>query len=115
VGTEKTSVPFISIWVVGIGSWGENLTVEFFESELLGLADEAEDHAPCDEVETGVETDWNSCQRCFLREIPAVMRRICDLQAPVAVMTVVIRGNVRPKIPAKVLLMHTAHAIPCSR
>jgi hypothetical protein len=30
-------------------------------------------------------------------------------------MTVVIRGNVRPRIPAKVLLMHTAHAIPCSR
>jgi hypothetical protein len=35
---------------------GEDL-VDFLERELLGLADEAEDHAPGDEVETGVETD----------------------------------------------------------
>jgi hypothetical protein len=33
------------------------LTVQFLESELFGLANEAEDHAPCDEIETSVETD----------------------------------------------------------
>lgn len=36
---------------------GEDL-VELLECELLGLAHEAENHAPSDEVETGVETDY---------------------------------------------------------
>jgi hypothetical protein len=31
--------------------------VQLFEGELLSFAHEAEDHAPCDEVETSVETD----------------------------------------------------------
>ena len=31
------------------------LTVEFFESELLGFADKAKDHAPRDQVQTCVE------------------------------------------------------------
>ena len=33
------------------------LTVDFFQGKLLGLADETEDHAPGDEVEPSVETD----------------------------------------------------------
>ena len=36
---------------------GEDL-VDFLERELLGLADKAKDHAPGDEVETGVETNY---------------------------------------------------------
>jgi hypothetical protein len=38
--------------------------VDFLERELLGLADEAEDHAPGDEVETGVETDCVGLVNC---------------------------------------------------
>lgn len=33
------------------------LTVQLLKRELFGLPDETEDHAPSDEVETGVETD----------------------------------------------------------
>ena len=33
------------------------LTVDFLEGELLCFADEAEDHTPGDEVQTGVEAD----------------------------------------------------------
>ena len=36
---------------------GFQLTVQFFQSELLGLADETEDHKPGDKVEPSVETD----------------------------------------------------------
>ena len=36
---------------------GFQLTVDFFQGELLGLADETEDQAPGDEVEPSVETD----------------------------------------------------------
>jgi hypothetical protein len=35
-------------------------TVNLLESELLGLAHEAEYHAPCDQVKSGVETDYVS-------------------------------------------------------
>ena len=35
----------------------EQLTVKLLERELFGLTDETEDHDPCDQVETGVETD----------------------------------------------------------
>lgn len=35
---------------------GEDL-VDLFERELLRLAHEAEDHAPCNEIESGVEAD----------------------------------------------------------
>ena len=39
-------------------SWATfQLTVDFFQGELLGLADETEDHAPGHEVEPSVETD----------------------------------------------------------
>ena len=33
------------------------LTVEFFEGELLGFADEAENHAPGDQIQTCVEAE----------------------------------------------------------
>jgi len=33
------------------------LTVDFLEGELLCFADEAEDHAPGDKVQAGVEAD----------------------------------------------------------
>lgn len=33
--------------------------VEFFQGELFGFSDKEEDHGPCDEVETGIETDYN--------------------------------------------------------
>lgn len=35
------------------------LTVDFLQSQLLSLADKAEDHEPGDQVEAGVEADWN--------------------------------------------------------
>ena len=63
-----------------------------------------------------------------------VKMSVIYLQAPTWVIAVTIAGNVKPRIPArkklsasiydlivhldglpKVLLMHTAHAIPCSR
>lgn len=60
VGTWKTSVVRVSAGVafdVGDAGWGVTLTVDFFESELLGLADEAEDHEPGNEVQASVEAD----------------------------------------------------------
>jgi hypothetical protein len=43
-----------------LGGWlvGLELTVNFLEGELFCFADEAEDHAPGDEVQTGVEADF---------------------------------------------------------
>lgn len=34
------------------------LTIQLFQCELFGFAHETEYHAPGDEVESGVETDW---------------------------------------------------------
>ena len=38
---------------------GSSLTVQFFQGELLGFSDEAEDHEPRDKIESGVEADYN--------------------------------------------------------
>lgn len=38
------------------------LTVNFFQSQLLGLADEAEDHEPGYEVQSCVEANCLKCQ-----------------------------------------------------
>jgi hypothetical protein len=35
--------------------------IDFLQSELLGLADKAEDHAPGDQVECGVEAESTGC------------------------------------------------------
>jgi hypothetical protein len=40
------------------GRWWEVLTVDLLKSKLLSLADEAEDHEPCDEVETSIEANY---------------------------------------------------------
>lgn len=52
----------------GTGLVGEELScghredlVDFLQSELLGLADEAEDHAPSNKVESSVEAESTSC------------------------------------------------------
>lgn len=52
----------------GTGLVGEELScghredlVDFLQSELLGLADEAEDHAPSNQVESSVEAESTSC------------------------------------------------------
>lgn len=101
--------------------WGI-LTVDLLEGELFGLPHEAEDHAPGDKVETGVESDCAG-QRC-------TPTRRQDSQAPGGVITVCIRGKVRLRTPAvedqcipsrravdqpKKLLIKTTKAIPCSR
>lgn len=56
VGTEKTSARCFS------GRTRQTnealLTVNFFQGELLGLADEAEDHEPSDEIQSCVEANW---------------------------------------------------------
>jgi hypothetical protein len=41
------------------GGYREDL-IDFLESELLGLADKAEDHAPGDQVECSVEAEGTS-------------------------------------------------------
>lgn len=63
VGTWKTSVVCVSMMdrmgflqVVAV-----KLTVNLFESQLLGLADEAEDHEPCYQVQSCVEADCFVC------------------------------------------------------
>lgn len=72
------------------------LTVDFFQGELLGLPNETEDHKPGNQIEPGVETDYNQSQRIVPQENLARVH----LQAPVAVMTPSIRGNVMLRIPA---------------
>lgn len=39
------------------GSGSGSLTVQFFQSELLGFSDKAEDHEPSNEVQSSVEAD----------------------------------------------------------
>jgi hypothetical protein len=55
VGTEKTSIRNVS----GRSDRPNKilLTVQFFQGQLLGLSDEAEDHEPGDEVKASIETD----------------------------------------------------------
>lgn len=72
------------------------LTVDFLQSELLGLANEAEDHKPCYQVQSSVKANCYT----IVSKSWSVLARGCNLQAPVCVMTVDIRGNVKLKIPA---------------
>jgi hypothetical protein len=39
------------------------LTVQLFQSQLLSLTNEAEDHEPGYQVQSSVESDYNVCQR----------------------------------------------------
>ena len=55
VGTEKTSARDVSV-ALDDQSQGQ-LTVQFFQGELLGLSDKAEDHEPGNKVEPSIETD----------------------------------------------------------
>ena len=55
---EDVSRWFSFYFNLGDAGWGVTLTVDFLESELLGLADEAEDHEPGDEVQASVEADY---------------------------------------------------------
>lgn len=77
----------IQIWL--------SLTVQLFQGELFGFSDEAEDHKPSDEVETGVETDY-SCGQYLIKVIIVGGY----LHAPVGVMTVFMRGKVKLRMPA---------------
>lgn len=43
--------------------WKGVLTVQLFQSQLLGLTNEAEDHEPGYQVQSSVESDCNVCQR----------------------------------------------------
>jgi hypothetical protein len=73
-----------------------SLTVQLLQGELFGFSDEAENHEPSDEVETGVEADY-SCGQYLIKVI------IVDgySHAPVGVMTVFMRGKVKLRIPAR--------------
>lgn len=55
VGTEKTSARDVSRRADQTRE--VLITVYFFQGELLGLADETEDHEPGDEVEARVEAN----------------------------------------------------------
>jgi hypothetical protein len=60
VGTWKTSVVECQFaLLMGLGRAKElALTVDFFESELLRFTDEAEYHAPGDQVQASVKADY---------------------------------------------------------
>lgn len=58
VGTEKTSAKECQYHTQGsAGRLSPELTVQLFQGELLGLSDEAENHEPRDEVQTGIEAN----------------------------------------------------------
>ena len=60
-GARMLSVVFF-LGGLGFRGAGWQLTVDFLESELLCLTDEAKDHEPGDEVQAGVEADCLKCQ-----------------------------------------------------
>ena len=73
------------------------LTVDFLEGELLCFADEAEYHAPGDEVQAGVEAD---CGYVSILRFIEVKMLGGNLQAPTCVMASTIAGKVKLRIPA---------------
>lgn len=75
------------------------LTVDFLESELLGLADEAEDHEPGDEVQASVESDCWIVRMLAMNLVDNVWDGI-NLQAPTCVMASTMAGKVKLRIPA---------------
>lgn len=52
------------------------LTVDFLESELLCLADEAEDHEPGDEVQAGVESDCGNVSILMILKVNTSEREL---------------------------------------
>lgn len=74
---------------------GVSLTVQLFQGELLGFSNEAEDHEPGNEVETGVEADYSCGQYAIITVLGGGY-----LHAPVGVMTVFMRGKVKLRTPA---------------
>ena len=107
------------------------LTIDFLESELLCLADEAEDHEPGDEVQAGVESDCGNVSILMILKVNTSERELTstDLCHGIDhgwesqtedtscknVLASVRRSVSPPEYIPKVLLMQTAHAIPCSR
>jgi hypothetical protein len=57
VALEEVGQPNFSLVLEVDGGGHAKDLIQLFEGELLGFAHKAEDHAPGDEVETGVETD----------------------------------------------------------
>jgi hypothetical protein len=57
VALEEVRQPDLGLVLEVDGGGDAEDLVQLFESELLCFANEAEDHAPGNEVETGVETD----------------------------------------------------------
>lgn len=55
VGTAKTSAMHVSVFPPAF--FHDLLTIQFLESKLLSLSDEAEYHAPSNNVEPGIETN----------------------------------------------------------
>jgi hypothetical protein len=92
VGTEKTSAR-LSVYFQNTVREHQR-TIQLLECQLLRLAHEAEDHEPRDQIESSIEADCNVISQARGDVIPI------RLQAPVGVMTVVIRGKVKLSTPA---------------
>lgn len=57
VGTEKTSAGYVSGYH-GAETVVQSLTIDFLQRELFGFSHETEYHAPGDEVQSCIESDW---------------------------------------------------------
>jgi len=108
VGTEKTSMIYVS-WMLHAMIKG-SLTVQFFQCQLLSFSNEAEDHEPGYEVESSVETEGSSWRHDRLH---SRKRQTEDTSYEEYISRCSVDW-VLEGLP-KVLLMHTAQAIPCSR
>lgn len=60
VGTEKTSGMNVKINRT-LNCDHVSLTIQFFQCQLFGFADETEDHEPGNQIESSIESDW--CKR----------------------------------------------------
>jgi hypothetical protein len=58
VALEEVWEPHLGLVLEVDGRGDREDLVQFLEGELLGFAHEAENHAPCNEIESGVETDY---------------------------------------------------------
>ena len=76
----------------------DRLTIKFLEGKLFGLPDEAEDQAPSNEIQPGIETDWeleldlSACGR---------LAGLLNSHAPVGVNVCSRSGKVKLRIPAR--------------
>ena len=93
-----------------VGNRGLALTIQFFEGELFGFSDEAEDHEPGDEVEARVEANCRKGQDMNFWWWTAGG----DLQAPVAVKACCKRGKVILRRPAKRKCKRDLHHMECA-